>query len=162
MNCPRLPWPGMAAAGLLERAASVPQADPASKPDTAYPATGRRGPERCPSPTAGVLRPEEPRLRQRQLERVAPDPVERHLRGEQLHPVARAPELVAARHHARLRREPEARRPDRLLRRAAVGPRDPRRRHADRRAERPPPARRPLARRFLAPRAVPREPRAPD
>src|SRR5436309_7386363 len=112
--------------------------------------------------TAGGRRAKEPRLRHRQLERVAPDPVERHLRGEQLYPVARAPQLVATRDHARLRREPEAHRPDRLLRRAAFGSRDPRRRYADRRPERPPCARGHLARGLLAHGAVCGERLAPD
>src|SRR5437867_947449 len=54
-------------------------------------------------------------------ERVPAQPVEPRLRGEQLHPVARAPQLVAARDRARRRREPEAHGADRLLGRAAVG-----------------------------------------
>ena len=49
-------------------------------------------------------------------ERVAPHPVERDLRGEQLHPVARAPELIAARDRdARPAAKPDAHRADRLL-----------------------------------------------
>src|SRR5947199_890047 len=42
----------------------------------------------------GALRPEELRVDHRLPERVAAQPVERDLRGEELHPVARAPELV--------------------------------------------------------------------
>src|SRR3989475_770812 len=63
---------------------------------------------------------------------------------------------------ARLRREPEAHRPARLPRRAAVGPRDARRRPPDRRVERPPRPRRHLARGLLAHGAVRRERLAPD
>src|SRR6185295_10999047 len=69
--------------------------------------------------------PEQRRLDERQPEDVAAETVERDLRGEELHPVARAPELVAPRDGPALPREPWVDRADRLLRRAPVRPRDP-------------------------------------
>src|SRR5690242_7486512 len=88
------------------------------------PSQGTIAPRSCAA-RLRLLRTEEARLRDREPEEVASHPVERHLRREELHPLARAPELVAARDDARLGREAEADRPDRLLRRPAVRARDP-------------------------------------
>src|SRR5262245_59782606 len=72
---------------------------------------------------------EQRQVAHRQAEQVPADPLQRDLRGEQLHPVARAPELIAHGDGLRSRGEPDAHGADRLVGCTAVGPRDAGRRH---------------------------------
>src|SRR5439155_1487442 len=109
--------------------------------------------EAAHAPSAGS-RPEELRVRERQPERMATEPVERDLGGEELHPVARAPELVAARRRAAGGGDRDPQRPGRFLGGRAVGARDPGGGESEVRAEHAPCAGRHLRRRLLADRAV--------
>jgi outer membrane protein assembly factor BamB len=105
---------------------------------------------------------EQRQLPDRQSEDMAPDPLERHLRRQELHPVARAPELVTRGEGLSGSRQAEADRPDRFLGRPAVWPGDPGGGHRDVRSHRLPRAGGHLGSGLLAHRAVIRQRRRRD
>src|SRR5581483_4844228 len=78
------------------------------------------------SPESWNSPPESGGFAQRQAQRVAAQPVQSDLRRQQLHPVARAPELIAARGTRRAADQRDAHRAYRAVGAAAVGPGDAR------------------------------------